>query len=227
MTFTHFLKELNGNRVEGELLKSIFYSLITSFAILAILYFFKFRFIANFVDTYGLYLFLAALSYALLTPLIHQVHAYKQFSCMSGMMIGMTIGMIAGFLAGFYVGATNGMFIGSVFGMLVGICLGIWMGSCCGVMGFLEGIMAGFMGGLMGGMTAIMLLNDHLQAMAVIVFLVGGAILLCLNYMIYLEMKDAERQRQGEYLLIVTITAALTLATTWLMIFGPRSALFS
>ena len=105
MTFTHFLKELNGNRVEGELLKSIFYSLITSFAILAILYFFKFRFIANFVDTYGLYLFLAALSYALLTPLIHQVHAYKQFSCMSGMMIGMTIGMIAGFLAGFYVGA--------------------------------------------------------------------------------------------------------------------------
>ncbi|MDP1694600.1 MAG: hypothetical protein Q8L34_03605 [Candidatus Woesearchaeota archaeon] len=227
MSFNHFIKELNGNRVEGELLKSVFYSLLTSFAILALLYFFKFRFIENFTETYGLYLFLAALSYALLTPLMHQVHAYKQFSCMSGMMIGMTAGMIAGFLASFYVGATNGMFYGSVFGMIIGISLGIWMGSCCGVMGFLEGIMAGFMGGLMGGMTAIMLLNDHLQTMAIIVFLVGGAILVALNYMIYYEMKEAERQRQGQHLLIITITAALTLATTWLMIFGPRSALFS
>ncbi len=227
MSFTIFLKELNGNRVEGELLKSIFYSLLTSFAILALLYFFKLRFIEDFVATYGIYLFLAVLSYALLTPLIHQVHAYKSFACMSGMMIGMTIGMIAGFLSGFYVGATNGMFSGSVFGMLVGTILGIWMGSCCGVMGFLEGIMAGFMGGIMGGMTAIMLLNDHLQAMAVIVFLVGGTILIALNYMVYLEMKDAERQRQGEHLLIMTMTAILTLATTWLMVFGPRSALFS
>ncbi len=227
MSFQIFLKELNGNRVEGELLKSVFYSLLTSFAILALLYFFKFRFIENFVAAYGLYLFLAVLSYALLTPLIHQVHAYQSFACMSGMMIGMTIGMIAGFLSGFYVGATNGMFSGSVFGMLVGIALGIWLGSCCGVMGFLEGIMAGFMGSLMGGMTAIMLLNDHLQAMAIIVFLIGGIIMISLNYMVYLETKDAERQRQGEHLLIVTITAVLTLATTWLMVFGPRSALFS
>mgnify|MGYP001610025790 CR=1 FL=1 len=227
MSFQTFLKALNSDRVEGELLKSIFYSLLTSFAILALLYFFRFQYIENFVDAYGLFLFLAALSYSLLTPLIHQVHAYKTFPCMSGMMIGMTAGMLTGFLSGFYVGATNGMFVGSVFGIVVGIILGIWMGSCCGIMGFLEGIMAGFMGGLMGGMTALMLLNDHLRAMAVIIFVVSGVILLSLNYMIYAEMKDAERQRQGEYLLVVTITAVLMLATVWLMVFGPRSALFS
>lgn len=227
MSFTTFLKELHGSRVEGELVKSVFYSLATSFVILALLYVFRFQYIENFIDKFGLYLFLAALSYALLTPLIHQVHAYRSFPCMTGMMIGMTTGMIAGFLPGFYVGATNGMFYGSAFGMLVGIVLGVWMGSCCGVMGFLEGMMAGFMGGLMGGMTALMLLNDHVQAMAVIVFIVTGLILLALNYMIYQEMKEAERQRRGEYLLIVTITAFLTLATSWLMVFGPRSAIFS
>lgn len=227
MSFTTFIKELNGNRVEGELVKSIFYSLLTSFAILALLYFFRFQYMENFLDKYGLYLFLAALSYSLLTPLIHQVHAYKTFPCMSGMMIGMTSGMLAGFLSGFYIGATNGMFVGSVFGLVVGISLGVWMGSCCGTMGFLEGIMAGFMGALMGGMTALMLLNDRLQAMAVIVFLIGGTISSSLNYMIYSEMKDAERQRHGEYLLMVTITAILTLATAWIMVFGPRSALFN
>ena len=227
MSFQTFLKELNGNRVEAELLKSIFYSLLTSFAILALLYFFKFRFIENFVDNHGFYLFFAALSYALLTPLIHQVHAYKTFSCMSGMMIGMTMGMLAGFLSSFYIGATNGMFYGSVFGILVGIFFGVWMGSCCGVMGLLEGIMAGFMGGFMGGMTAVMMLNDHIRAMTFIVFLLGGVISIALNYMIYLETKESERQRQGEHLLIVTVTAILTLATTWLMVFGPRSVLFS
>lgn len=227
MSFQSFLKELNGNRVEGELLKSIFYSLITSIAILALLYFFKFRFIEHFTDKYGFYLFFAALSYALLTPLIHQVHAYKTFTCMSGMMIGMTMGMLAGFLSSFYIGATNGMFYGSVFGILVGIFFGVWMGSCCGVMGLLEGIMAGFMGGFMGGMTAVMMLNDHIRAMTLIVFLLGGVISIALNYMIYLEMKESERQRQGEHLLIVTVTAILTLATTWLMVFGPRSVLFS
>ena len=39
MSFNLFVKELNGNRVEGELIKTVLYSLITSFGILIILYF--------------------------------------------------------------------------------------------------------------------------------------------------------------------------------------------
>ena len=148
-----FFRELNGSRVEGELIKAVFYSLITSLVTLAILYFVKLRFIDNFFSSYGLYIFLAIVGYALVMPTMLHIRAYNSFPCMAGMMIGMTIGMIAGFLTGFYIGATNGMFIGSISGMALGIFIGIWNGKCCGIMGAMEGAMAGFMGGIMGAMT--------------------------------------------------------------------------
>ena len=106
MTLKEFSKELNGDRVEGELIKTIFYSLITSFIILGLLYYLKFRYIENFMSTHGYSLFFVALSYGLLVPTIRQVRAYKEFACMTGMMIGMTIGMIGGFLPGFLVAST-------------------------------------------------------------------------------------------------------------------------
>src|SRR3989344_1209187 len=169
MSFEQFTKELNGDRVEGELLKTIFYSLITSFIVIAALYALRLKNLTDFIPKYGFYLFLASISYALILPAIRQVRAYKQFGCMSGMMIGMTTGMIAGFMGGYFIGATNGMFIGGVFGIVVGSLIGIWTGSCCGIMGFMEGIMAGFMGGLMGAMTSVMLLNDHIKLATVII----------------------------------------------------------
>jgi len=227
MTFKDFTKELNGNRVEGELVKTIFYSLITSFIVLGVLYFFKFKYIENFIPKYGFYLFFAVLSYALLVPTIRQIRAYKQMACMSGMMVGMTIGMMTGFLAGYFVGATNGMFIGGIFGMAVGIILGIWTGSCCGVMGSMEGIMAGFMGGWMGGMTSVMLINDNLKLASVIIFGVCAVILVSLNYMVYLETKESERQRREDHFITIMISFILTLITSWIVVYGPRSPLFS
>jgi len=227
MTFKDFTKELNGSRVEGELVKTIFYSLITSFIVLGVLYFFKFKYIENFIPKYGFYLFFAVLSYALLVPTIRQIRAYKQMACMSGMMVGMTIGMMAGFLAGYFVGATNGMFIGGIFGMAVGIILGIWTGSCCGVMGSMEGIMAGFMGGWMGGMTSVMLINDNLKLASVIIFGVCAVILVSLNYMVYLETKESERQRREDHFITIMISFILTLITSWIVVYGPRSPLFS
>ena len=220
------MKELNGNRVEGELIKTIFYSLITSFAILGILYLVKFRYIDNFIPKYGLYLFLAALSYAFILPSVRQVRAYKEFACMSGMMIGMTIGMISGFLSGFYIGATNGMFYGSIFGMAVGVYFGILNGKCCGIMGFMEGVMAGFMGGLMGAMTAVMMLNDSLKLAGIIVFIISGVILIGLNYMIYKETKENERQIKEDYAFTIFASLILISITTWLMVLGPRSVIF-
>lgn len=226
MSLKEFVKELNGNRIEGELIRTIFYSLLTSIIVLIILYYLKLKSVSEFFPKYGLFLFLALLSFALITATLRQVRAYKEFACMSGMMIGMTTGMIAGFLSGFYIGATNGMFIGGVFGIIIGMWLGVWMGKCCGVMGFMEGIMAGFMGGWMGAMTAVMLLNDNLRSAAIIIFIISSIILVSLNYMIYREMKESEKQKSEDHMLTIIVTFVLIIVTTWLMVYGPRSALF-
>lgn len=226
MSFKLFVKELNGNRVEGELIRTILYSLVVSFGLLALLYFFKLRYIENFMPKYGLFIFLAVLSYSVLLPSIRQVRAYREFGCMSGMMIGMTVGMISGFLAGFYVGAANGMFYGSVFGMLIGITFGVYNGLCCGIMGFMEGITAGFMGGFMGAMSSVMMINDHLKAASVVVFIVSSIILIGLNYMIYKETKENERQVKEDYIFTIFASLILTSLTSWMIIFGPRGGIF-
>ncbi|MBS3091452.1 hypothetical protein J4217_03340 [Candidatus Pacearchaeota archaeon] len=225
MSLKDFKKELNGERVEGDLIKTIAYSLLTSIVVLGIAYYFKLKYIESFIPKYGFFLFFAVLSYALIVPAIRQIRAYNNMACMSGMMVGMTIGMISGFLSGFLLGATNGMFIGGIFGMFVGIILGIWVGSCCGVMGFMEGIMAGLMGGWMGAMTSIMLLNDHLKLATIVIFIVSAVILVALNYMIYLETKESERQRKEDHFMTIFISFILMLATILLMAFAPRGIL--
>lgn len=226
MTFRNFTKSLNENGVEGELVKTIFISLFTSIIILSLLYFLTFKNIENFNSRYGFYLLFSAFSYAIITPSIIYVRAYKEFPCMSGMMIGMTIGMISGFLLGLYVGATNGMFYGSVFGMLIGISLGIWNGKCCGVMGVMEGIMAGFMGGLMGAMTAVMMFNENLKAIGIIVFIVSSVIIIGLNFMIFKETRGAERVNKDDEFFAVILNSILIFITIWIIVYGPRSVLF-
>jgi hypothetical protein len=227
MTLKSFIKDLNGTRSEGELIKTIALSLLSSFIILGILYFVAFKNVPNFIAKYSFFLFFSALSYSIIVPVFKQVRAFKQFPCMSGMMIGMTVGMVAGFLAGYYIGATNGLFVGAVFGMAVGIILGIWLGSCCGVMGFMEGTMAGFMSGPMGAMTSVMLLSDNLRPMTVIVFLVGALIIFSLNYMIYLETKGAEEEKTPGAISPVWVASILIIITALIMVYGPRSYLFS
>ncbi len=197
--------------------------MLTSFLILGVLYYFNFRNIDNFIPKYGYFILFSSLSYALIVPALRQVRAYRQFACMSGMMIGMSTGMIAGFLPGFYIASTNGMFVGAVFGLTIGIGFGVWNGKCCGIMGAMEGIMAGFMGGLMGAMTAFMLLNDHLLASAIIVFAVSLVIMIGLNYMIYIETRESERQIKEDHFLTILTTFILVGVTTWLIVYGPRT----
>lgn len=227
MTFKEFINELNGKKVEGELVKTIIYSILTSAVFFLILYFIKFNQISNFLPKYGLPLFLSALSFAIVVPAMRQVRAYGEMACMPGMMIGMTFGMVASFLPGFYVASTNGMFIGGLFGIAVGLVLGIWTGSSSGIMGIMEGIMAAFMGGLMGAMTAFMLLNDHLKAAGIIVFVICAVIMAGLNYMIYQETKSMERKRREDHFFTILLTFILIALTAWLIVFGPRSALFA
>lgn len=228
MSMKEFVKSLSNDKIEGELVKTIFVSLATSFILLGILYFLKFRYLESFLPKYGLFLFLSILSYSLILLSVRHVRAYKEFACMSGMMVGMTIGMISGFLPGFLIGATNGMFWGSIVGMSFGILFGVWNGKCCGIMGAMEGMMAGFMGGLMGAMTAIMMFNENLRAAAVIVFIISGTILFGLNYMIYKEAREAEMEHRhkDDELFTISWSFILTAITTWFMVFGPRSLLF-
>jgi len=227
MTLKEFRKSLNGKEVEGEIIKTIFLSLLTSFITLGILYYLKLKYVSDFIPKYGFALFFAILSYSFILPAIRQVRAYKEFPCMSGMMIGMTLGMIAGFLPGFFIGSTNGMFYGSIFGMAIGILFGTWAGSCCGVMGFMEGIMAGFMGGIMGAMTSVMMLNDNLKFAGIIVFIISGVILIGLKYMVFAESRTLKRKHKDSEMFIISWSFILTIITTWLMVFGPRSGLFS
>ncbi len=225
-SFTNEL--IRGKGIEGNLIKVIFTSLLTSLIVIGLLYFTKFKDMPNFFNDYGFFLFFGVIIYAFVSGVVYQVRAFGIFPCMSGMMIGMTLGMISGFIPGFVIASTNGMFVGVVFGMIFGISIGIIAGSrCCGVMGFLEGIMAGFMGGLMGAMTAFMLLNDNLRASTVIVSFISMIILFALNYMLYIEGKQLENKRKDEGMLFtIGFTFISVVITTWLMIYGPRSGVF-
>lgn len=224
-SFKKFVSSLNSDKVEGELVKTILYSIIASLIILGILYFIKFKFTDNFLQKYGIFFVLIIISYSLLLSTMRQIRAYKEFPCMSGMMIGMTIGMVAGFLAGFFVGAINGMFWGSMFGITIGIIFGMWNGYCCGIMGFMEGIMAGFMGGLMGAMSSVMMINDHLITASIIVTLICSVILIGLSYMVYEETIERERQHNENYFFTIISSAILTTITSSFMVFGPRGGL--
>ena len=226
MSFSEFMNKLMKDEVEGEIVKTVFYSLFTSLIVFGILYYLKLRNISGFMDKYGFFLFFSFLSYSLIIAVIRQVRAFKEFPCMSGMMIGMTLGMIAGFLSGYFVGATNGMFYGSVFGMVIGIIVGGINGRCCGIMGIMEGIMAGFMGGIMGAMTAVMMINDNLKLAGLVVFIVSAVIMIGLNYMVYKETRQMERQRNEDSFITIVLSFILTIVTIWLMVFGPRSILF-
>ena len=225
--FKEFIKELNGKRVEGELIKTIIISLLTSAIFLGAIYFLSLKNIDGFIPKYGLSLFFIALSYAIIMPAVKQVRTYKEFGCMSGMMIGMTLGMISSFLIGFYTASTNGMFFGGFFGLAIGLLFGIWNGKCCGVMGIMEGMMAAFMGGLMGAMTAFMLINDHLKIAFVLVFIVSAVITTGLNYMIYKETKELEREKKESSFFTVVLTFILMSITTWFVVFGPRGGIFA
>src|SRR3989344_5547426 len=99
MSFKEFTKSLTKDGPQGELIKTIFISLAVSFAIFGMFYFFRLKYIENFIPKYGFYLFFAVLSYALILPSIRYVRAYKEFPCMSGMMAGLMGGLMGAMTA--------------------------------------------------------------------------------------------------------------------------------
>lgn len=218
-------------KVEKSMIKTAFYNLIFLTLIEIIAYFGFFKNIPEFFSKYGYYTIFLVVAVVINSIAIWHIKAYKHvFSCTTGMMIGMTIGMSSGFSIGLIIGATNGMFIGSLAGIIIGIIVGSYAGSCCGIMGIMEGMMAGLMGGLMGAMTSVMTLNDNLAVFVPILMISILAMIIGLIIMVYQEeiSKKPDIHYSGfELLPFITVNFIIVLALTFLMVYGPRSFLFS
>ena len=215
---------------EKSLIKTAIYTLMFLTLIEVISYYGFFRNVPDFFSRYGYYLIFLIISIVINSVAVWHVKAYKHsFSHMSGMMIGMTIGMSSGFSVGLIIGATNGMFIGSLAGLIIGMIIGGYVGNCCGIMGVMEGMMAGLMGGIMGAMTSVMTLNDNLKAFVPILTISMSIIMFGLIVMIYQEeiAKKKDIDYKGfDFLPFITVNFIITIALTFLMIYGPRSFLF-
>ena len=208
---------------------------IASFVLISIalgmLYFGYFKTVPN-VGRYAPYMVYIAVSVAVIGAGVWHVKSYRHtFSCNLGMMAGMTVGMMVGFLLGAIIGATNGMFMGSVYGMFTGMFAGGWCARNCGIMSIMEGLMAGLMGGIMGAMTTVMMINDNL---AIFMPILIGSITIILAGMTVMIFRESE-EHQGkippkdshEIFLYVLALFVLAMFTTFLMVYGPKSALLA
>ena len=216
--------------VEKSMIKISFYTLIILVLTEAIAYFGFFKDIPDFFPKYGYYLIFLVISIVINSIAFWHIKAYRHvFACTTGMMIGMTVGMSTGFSIGLIVGATNGMFIGSLTGIIIGMIIGSYAGNCCGIMGVMEGMMAGLMGGLMGGMTSVMTLNDNIKYFVPLLIFSIFIILIGLIVMVYeeeIKKKNYVEYKGFQFLPFITVNFIITLALTFLMVYGPRSFLF-
>ena len=106
MSIKEFVRELNGNRVEGELIKTVFYSLITAVITLGALYYLRLKYVVDFMPKYSTSLFFAT----------------------NGMFIGGFFGVVLGIGMGIYMGRCCGV-MGVMEGMMAG-----FMGGLMGAM---------------------------------------------------------------------------------------------
>lgn len=195
----------------------------------AILYRGFFAGISDF-DKYWSYIVYLTISVVFIGSAVWHIKHYRHmFDCSLGMMVGMTTGMMAGFMIGAIIGATNGMFVGSVAGMIFGMGIGAWCIRTCRIMPILEGLMAGLMSGLMGAMTTVMMVSDNITFFMPL--LIGSCLLITggMSYMVYDESKDDRKniKSMDKYDMInyIAVMFIITIALTFLMVLGPKSAI--
>ena len=208
-----------GFAVEAKGVEMLLYSFVAVAAVTVLLHFTNVLQLSKI----AVYAFLSAAGIGMMTAVLWQVQAYRDyFTHMNGMMVGMTVGMSGGFLAGALIGATNGMFVGSLAGMLAGMAIGAYWGTCCGVMGVMEGIMGGLMAGTMGAMLSVMIQFDHLTEFLFILFLSFAGILAGLSYMTYKENQGqkAEMPSMRWFLAGAVLVQVLMLAV---MLYAPHA----
>ncbi len=217
--------------VEREMLKLAVWTFIGLLVLGAIGYWGFFSSSPQFMERHGIHVFYLMIGLVAISATMWHLKAYQNVSCQTGMMVGMTVGMLTGFLVGMIVGISNGMFVGSVAGLLLGVLVGSWAGKCCGIMGVLEGQMAGFMAGPMGAMTTIMMVSDNYVWFIPIALLFSVMILAGLMFLLYEEnsgkqLNIAKKTAKQDFFLFLVVNFVVLLALAWLMIYGPKSALF-
>ncbi|MCX6816072.1 MAG: hypothetical protein NT120_04440 [Candidatus Aenigmarchaeota archaeon] len=226
----HFISDKKRFNAERQMLKVGLIAFVIISAAMIMLYFGHFKSIPNFSAKYGLYMLYITISATVIGIGVWHTKAYRHtFTCSMGMMTGMTIGMMVGFLLGAIIGATNGMFMGSVYGMFLGMFTGAWCTRTCGIMSIMEGMMAGLMGGLMGAMTTVMMINDNLVLFMPL--LIGSivTILAGMSVMIYKESEQQDIPKNDMYdvFSFVSLLFILAMLTTFIMVYGPKSALLA
>ena len=202
-------------KLEKSMIKTSVYTLIFLIFIEILAYYGFFRGTPDFFSRYGYYIIFLVISILINAVAVWHVKSYRHvFSHMNGMMVGMTIGMSSGF----------------TIGLIIGMAVGSYTGKCCGIMGVMEGMMAGLMGGIMGAMTSIMSLNDNLKYLIPVLILGIIIILIGLINLIYKEevkKRTDVHYEEFEFLPFITIIFIITLALTFLMVYGPKALLFS
>lgn len=217
--------------VEREMLKLAAMTFTGLMVLGAVGYFGFFAGNQNFLQKFGLLLFYLTVGLVANSAVVWHLKSYKGISCQTGMMVGMTTGMLSGFLVGLVLGVTNGMFVGALSGLFVGVLVGSFAGKCCGIMGVLEGQMAGFMAGPMGAMTSIMMVNDNYLLYIPIAVAFEVIIFAGLIYLVYQEnggqlLNIAKKTAKSDLVFFLAANFTILLILAWLMIFGPKSALF-
>lgn len=231
-TLDIFLNFKQNDHPAVQALQLGFFTLIGMLILFAIGYFGIFSQFPDFMAKFGWLMIDLMIAIVMVSTSAWYWKAYQTVSCSTGMMVGMIQGMLTGFLIALIIGVSNGMFIGAVIGIIAGVALGAWVGKCCGVMGILEGEMAGFMAGPMGAMTSIMMLND--QYMLFIPIAIGFSAVFLANTALTGHQENlerdccvAKRSIKEEYLLFLGLNFVAFLILAGIMLYGPKSALFS
>jgi copper chaperone CopZ len=234
-TFKERWKDFNENPNKYAMVKTALGYGLATFAILlvlqAIAYAGFLNTIPDFLSHYAWWLIYLDLSVASIGATIWYMSSYKgTVTCMTGMMIGMTVGMQAGMMIGAVVGGTNGFFTGAMVGMTVAVIAGTITGAVCGIMGAVQGMMSGVMAGTMGAMITVMMFTDHVFVFMPYYMALNVLILLGLIYLFYEEVvegKKVERKKSYDFVSLAAASVVVTTIITMIMIYGPKSPLFT
>jgi hypothetical protein len=230
-TIAVFFSSKEKQALEREMFKLAVWTFLGLLVLSGIGYWGFFSKSTGFLEKFGFPLLYLLIGQTAVSSALWHMKCHRNVPHSAGMMIGMTIGMMAGFLVGMIVGATNGMFVGSIAGLLVGVVVGSWAGKCCGIMGVLEGQMAGFMAGPMGAMISVMLIADHLNWFLPIGLVFIVFILASLVYYLHREasasvLQVLHKKAREDFFVFLFLNFVVFLALAWLVIYGPKSALF-
>ena len=226
------LELFSSNDIAKETLKLAVMTLIGMLILFGIFYFGFFAQSKNFMEKFGWLMIDLIVALVVVSSSAWHWKNFQGMSCSSGMMVGMVQGMLTAFLIGIIFGVSNGMFVGSVIGIVLGMALGTWVGKSCGIMGVLEAEMAAFMAGPMGAMVSIMMVNDYYQVFIPFTIVLSTVFLGNTALSRSIEMNTPEccivkRTARQDFLLFLGLNFIAFLILAGIMLYGPKSALFS